>query len=657
MRKNINGRLEIQKLKRLCIYLTYDKENVVDRYIAYMLKELKKCVSYLYVVFNGTKIEQGEEYLQEADKVFFRENQGFDVGGFKDVLCHLLGWDRVLEYDELILVNDSFFGPFILFEKIFNEMEHIDVDFWGLISHAETRNSEVGYIPEHIQSFFLGIKYNMLHSMYFKDYWVRMPYYNCFDEVVKYHELQFTSYFLKKGFTYTTYADVTLNNSLNLKNNYPQYMYLSYELIQKRKFPFLKKQQLAYNTLNQQTQENLRQSIQYIDLYTDYDVNMIWENIVRTMDLSDLQRSLCLQYALPKEDNSIEIEKQHILVIVSVSYESACENVIYYLNAIKYISSIKIYVSNEKLYNFYIKYGLECVNKELSIEEMCKYENYKYICILYDEDLSSDYLPSYVGKSHFYGIWENLVGSVGYIKNVINLFEQEKKLGFLTHPAANFGIYFANFGDGWCGCYNRIHKILMDSGIHCKCSEDKYPFVKNNCSWFRGQILKSLKKLKNVTREELRYIWIYLSQHEGFYAGIVETTGYASMNEINQKYYLDVLVEQIKNQYGEIHSFLECKQKVFQGALYKFCSQYEKIYIYGTGYMAGKYSTLIPNIEGYIVSDGQSKEEYIDNKRVYFLSEIDIKNEIGIVICLDKKNQVQVVPLLKERGITNYLCI
>mgnify|MGYP003302151991 CR=1 FL=1 len=644
-------------MERLCVYLIYDKENIIDRYIGYILKELKKCVSYLCVVFNGSEINQGKEYLQDADEIFFRENKGFDAGGFKDVLCNLFGWDRALEYDELILVNDSFFGPFISFEEIFAEMEQLDVDFWGLLSHAEAINEGFGYIPEHIQSFFIDVKYHMFHSTYFKEYWSNMPYYETFIDVVKYHEIRFTDYFFKKGFKYAVYANTELNNSQNLKNNYIQYMNLSYELIQKRKFPFLKRQQLAYNTLNQQTQENLRQSIQYIDLYTDYDVNMIWENIIRTMDLSDLQRSLCLQYVLTKENTNREILEEDILIIVNACYESAYENVIDYLNQIKNISRIKIYVTNEKLYNFYTSYGFVCINKELNIEELGKYVNNKYVCILYDEDLSSDYLSSYIGKSHFYGIWENLVGSVNYIKNVINILEKEQKLGFLTHPSSNFGIYFKEFGEGWMGCYDRIHKILIDSEINCKCSEDKHPFAKNNCFWIRGQIFKSLQKLKNIVLEDLRYIWIYLCQHEGFYAGIVETTEYASMNEINQKYYLDILVEQIKNQYGEFHSFLECKQKIFQGALYKFCSQYKKIYIYGTGYMAGKYSALISNIEGYIVSDGQQKQEYIDNKKVYFLSEIDIKNEIGIIICLDKKYQVQVLPLLRERGFTNYLCI
>lgn len=85
-------------MKRLCIYLTYDKDLIVDAYIGYMLKGLRSCADYLAVVCNEEKICQGIENIENyADQIFYRENKGFDAGGMKDVLCHLLGWQKVLE--------------------------------------------------------------------------------------------------------------------------------------------------------------------------------------------------------------------------------------------------------------------------------------------------------------------------------------------------------------------------------------------------------------------------------------------------------------------------------------------------------------------------------------------------------------------------------
>ena len=62
-------------MKRLCIYLTYDKQNIVDKYIGYMLKELKSCINYLAVVCNEREINRGLDILEEyADRIFFRDN-------------------------------------------------------------------------------------------------------------------------------------------------------------------------------------------------------------------------------------------------------------------------------------------------------------------------------------------------------------------------------------------------------------------------------------------------------------------------------------------------------------------------------------------------------------------------------------------------------
>ena len=44
--------------------------------------------------------------------------------------------------------------------------------------------------------------------------------------------------------------------------------------------------------LDTQTQENLRLAVDYIDRETDYDADLIWENIIRTLNMADLQRSL-----------------------------------------------------------------------------------------------------------------------------------------------------------------------------------------------------------------------------------------------------------------------------------------------------------------------------------------------------------------------------
>ena len=51
--------------KRLVIFLFYDSEGIVDDYIPYMLKDIKKNVSEIFVVANGKMNDAGKEKLSK----------------------------------------------------------------------------------------------------------------------------------------------------------------------------------------------------------------------------------------------------------------------------------------------------------------------------------------------------------------------------------------------------------------------------------------------------------------------------------------------------------------------------------------------------------------------------------------------------------------
>ena len=123
----------IDSLKNRCgIFLFYDCDGIVDDYIIYMLKDLKKSLSYLLVVCNGKPKEEELKKLQvEADEVLIRRNHGFDVGGYREGLFYL-GFRELEKYDEIVLFNYTFFGSIYPFSEMFEKMSTIDLDFWGI---------------------------------------------------------------------------------------------------------------------------------------------------------------------------------------------------------------------------------------------------------------------------------------------------------------------------------------------------------------------------------------------------------------------------------------------------------------------------------------------------------------------------------------------
>ena len=144
---------------------------------------------------------------------------------------------------------------------------------------------------------------------------------------------------------------------------------------------------------------------------------------------------------------------------------------------------------------------------------------------------------------------------------------------------------------------------------------------------------------------------------QGYYVGIVESAEYASLNEVNLQYYLNRIAACVKEKYGDFDSFNEMEEKVYLGTLRRFCKRYSKILVYGTGEIARKYASLLQEVEAYVVSDGQKKFEKMNGKPVKYLSEIEVTDDYGVVLCINEDNQKQVIPLLEQRGIIHYICI
>lgn len=645
-------------MKRLGIFITYDKENRIDAYIGYLLKELKTVVSHLVVICNMPEIACGREYIEPyADELFFRENKGFDAGGYQDALCNLIGWERVLEYEELCLINDSFFGPFIPMQNVFAAMEENNCDFWGLLKHGAFRDTQKGiYIKEHIQSFFLAIRPSMLHSEMFISYWKNLPLSKTFSEAIGDFELSFTTYFSECGYTYACLADAETNISAKEENNFNQYWLLSDELMKKRNFPFLKKQHIAVNSLEKRTQEHLHLALDYINNNTDYDIGMVWENLIRLFDISDMQRNLSLQWVLDESSKRTSSVKQAVIV-VEVFWESAAEYVLDYMEPLREECNVVIIAATPALKKLYESYGLE---KVFGIEEKREVyrllQQYSYVCVLRDEDMSSDIRSSYHGKTLFFRKWENLVKSKNYVERIVALFEENPYLGLLAVPTANFGEFFSGFGVKWEHMFAEIYEDAKRFGVEQRIRKDKPPFTLFEEFWMRREVLETVEQCGVENGNTLPYLMGYLAQKAGYCSGIVESSEYAAMNEINMQYYLSAIREQIQKQCGSFDNFKQFKALLTESNIKVYCQRYGSVYVYGTGDFANRYSSSIPNIKAYVVSDGRAKPESFKGKAVLYLSEIQKDEDTGMVICVDRQNHQQIIEVLQEKGITDYFC-
>lgn len=149
----------------LAIMSIYDPDGIIDDYIIFYLLSLKTVTNRIVVVVNGKLTNSGRHKLNSiTEEIYIRENTGFDFGAYKDVLENYLKCEDVIQYQELILCNDTCFGPLIPFTDIFSKMNIEDLKVWS-----------INYIDDlllpHFQSYFLvfrdetiEIMLNFLHN-------------------------------------------------------------------------------------------------------------------------------------------------------------------------------------------------------------------------------------------------------------------------------------------------------------------------------------------------------------------------------------------------------------------------------------------------------------------------------------------------------------
>lgn len=298
------GRLE--EMKRLGIYFFYDKNGIVDQYVDYVLQDITKHLEKLIVVCNGKLTSEGELlFAKYTDSVIVRENKGFDVWAYKTGMDSL-GWEKLLSYDEIILMNYTIMGPVYPLKDMFDEMDkRQELDFWGITKCFQEDSSVAqemwgnpyGYIPEHIQSSFMVFRKSIVSSELFQKYWDEMPEIHSYYESGGKHEQVITKYFADNGFKWDCYTDYEGIDS-KVSGCCPL-ITTPLEVIKERKSPFFKRRTFfttkeEYNA----TSPFVKEFLEFLENETDYDTNLIYPNLIRTCNQRDLVENLLLFHVM-----------------------------------------------------------------------------------------------------------------------------------------------------------------------------------------------------------------------------------------------------------------------------------------------------------------------------------------------------------------------
>ena len=186
----------MKEVNRAVVFVHYDKDNLVDDYVYYYLRELKNNASNIVFVSTASLSSQAIFALEKyCAKVIVRENKGHDFMSYKIGLDNL----EYQKYDEVVICNDSVYGPFYPLSTLFDTMKDTSCDFWGI-----TDNTDMSY---HLQSYFLVFNKSVLSHSCFSEFWAKVKILNDKEEIIEKYEVGLTQFFQKEGFTATAYID------------------------------------------------------------------------------------------------------------------------------------------------------------------------------------------------------------------------------------------------------------------------------------------------------------------------------------------------------------------------------------------------------------------------------------------------------------------
>jgi len=294
--------------RRLGIFLAYDAEGILDDYIFHLLREIRPSLARLIIMVNGRLTDESLAKLRDScDDIHLRPNQGFDVGAWREGILTHCGLDHLRHYDELVLFNDSFFGPFRPFPEIFKEMAGRNVDFWGLSVHGEVTGMGLcpyGYRPRYLQTYFLVFGKRMLLDPAFLSFWENLPEFRHFDEVSERFSAVLTRHFADLGYAWAACCD-TADLETDREHAVDPHTFHLFEMIAHRRFPVIKRRSFLVSRehyLRWGNGHQLRDALNDVHNLGTYDLNLIFAHLLRKYGAGLLGDCLGLNVILPSGD-------------------------------------------------------------------------------------------------------------------------------------------------------------------------------------------------------------------------------------------------------------------------------------------------------------------------------------------------------------------
>ena len=387
--------------------------------------------------------------------------------------------NRLEKYDELILMNYTFFAPIFPFAETFDVMDaRDDIDFWGLTAHKEIDPNPipgtVGALPFHIQSHWIAVRKSMFSSTDFAWYWTNMPEITTYQEAIFEHEFKFTTYFSKRGFRYVVTTD---------PDRYPSKhpAFDDVVLTLEDRCPILKRRTFFQDPIYLERNAIIGRRVMEQVARSDYPADLIWRNIVRSSEPRSLYTNMSMLTVIPDIDTGERPNPPlRICVLAHIFYEEMTDEMMGWLGNIPVPFDLVVTTTSPtkkiEIEAALHKYALPSVDVRVVRSNRGRAEsafivgcsdvltsgNYDLILKIHSKKSPQDgHNHADMFKQHCV---DNLLSSPGYVAKILLKFQEQASLGMVFPPVVNIG--FPTLGHSWFTNLPLAREVADRLGIH-----------------------------------------------------------------------------------------------------------------------------------------------------------------------------------------------
>lgn len=200
---------------RAIVFAHFDPAGGFDPHVVHALGQYRRCADRLVVVSASAR-RLPAELAGMVDVFLPRENVGYDFCSWRDGLRTLHPGD----YDEVICVNDSVYGPLSDLGPALTDPRTARADLWGMVLSDQAAGRGRPCRP-HLQSWFLGMRRPLLASAAFAEFWDAVRPLPTKLDVIERYEIGFSQHVSQAGFGIAALYDATTAPGVTVREVWP----------------------------------------------------------------------------------------------------------------------------------------------------------------------------------------------------------------------------------------------------------------------------------------------------------------------------------------------------------------------------------------------------------------------------------------------------